>query len=221
MDSQSIIAHARRLQGKLDDIVRADRSQYSVHTNSVEGLHAQVTEFLSTFAGARSHFTKKSSELNGMDSYRAGQLSALLDAFVDHLESGLVSGISPERKGQLDVVSDLMSQAQSLLDTKGIHPAAPIVIAGASIEEFLRTWVESAGLSLGNRKPGLASYSQVLRDAELIDKQDAKDIEAWGGLRNHAAHGEWEKVADSQRAGLMLQGVNLFMRRRGSSAVPK
>jgi hypothetical protein len=52
--------------------------------------------------------------------------------------------------------------------------------------------------------------------AELITKQDMKDITAWGGLRNHAAHGEWTEVSDRQRASLMLDGVNLFMRKYGS-----
>ena len=88
---------------------------------------------------------------------------------------------------------------------------------GATLEEFLRTWVESAGLSIGSRKPGLESFTVVLRDAELITKQDAKDITSWGGLRNHAAHGEWSEVSDKQRIALMLEGVNLFMRKYSST----
>jgi hypothetical protein len=42
-----------------------------------------------------------------------------------------------------------------------------------------------------------------------------KDITSWGGLRNHAAHGEWDEVSDKKRVGLMLEGVNLFMRKYG------
>jgi hypothetical protein len=99
------------------------------------------------------------------------------------------------------------------LETKGVHPAGAAVLIGATLEEFLRTWIESESLSIGPRKPGLEAYSVLLRDAELITKQDAKDITAWGGLRNHAAHGEWSEVADKQRVALMLDGVNLFMRK--------
>jgi hypothetical protein len=40
-----------------------------------------------------------------------------------------------------------------------------------------------------------------------------KDITSWGGLRNHAAHGEWDEVKDRQRISIMLEGVNLFMRK--------
>jgi hypothetical protein len=47
---------------------------------------------------------------------------------------------------------------------KASIPASSCVLIGATLEEFLRTWIEAEGLSLGNRKPSLDSYSQVLRD---------------------------------------------------------
>jgi hypothetical protein len=102
------------------------------------------------------------------------------------------------------------------LDAKGVHPAAPIVLIGATLEEFLRTWVEAEGISLGNRKPSLDAYSQVLAAEGKITKQDVKDLTAWSGLRNHAAHGEWNEVSEKLRASLMLEGVNLFMRKYGA-----
>ncbi len=47
----------------------------------------------------------------------------------------------------------------------------------------------------------------------MLTKQDGKDITAWAGTRNHAAHGEWDDVADKNRVSLMLEGANLFMRK--------
>ena len=41
---------------------------------------------------------------------------------------------------------------------------------------------------------------------------DIKDITSWAGIRNHAAHGEWDHVSDRARVRLMLEGINLFMR---------
>ena len=41
-----------------------------------------------------------------------------------------------------------------------------------------------------------------------------KDITSWAGVRNHAAHGEWEEVSDRKRVQLALEGVNLFMRKK-------
>jgi len=144
------------------------------------------------------------------------QAVGIMDAYVDYVQSGLAEEVSPERRAQLDVVSDFLSQAITLLNTRGVHAAAPAVLIGASLEEFLRTWVEASGTPMGNRKPSLDSYAAVLRETDLITKQDMKDITSWAGLRNHAAHGEWEQVADHGRVSLMLEGVNLFMRKYGA-----
>ena len=79
----------------------------------------------------------------------------------------------------------------------------------------MRSWVENENINLGNKKPSIDSYAKALREEDLITKQDVKDITSWAGLRNHAAHGEWEQVGDKARAQLMLEGVNLFMRKYG------
>ena len=138
------------------------------------------------------------------------------DAYVEYLQAGLASDIPPERKAELDVVSDILEQAHRLLDTKGYHPAAAATLIGAALEEFLRTWVERSGSTVKG-KPGIDTYSGALRGQELITKQDAKDISSWAGIRNHAAHGEWDQVSDPNKVGLMLQGVNLFMRQYRSA----
>tara|TARA_R110000796_G_scaffold86045_3_gene186324 strand:+ start:325 stop:954 length:630 start_codon:yes stop_codon:yes gene_type:complete len=180
---------------------------------ALSGARAQVTEFLRQFAGPKSSFYALAQKASGSyDRIEAVLLSAL-DNFEAYVSAGLAGAITPERRAQLDVVSDFLEQAQALLTRKGVHPAAPIVLIGATLEEFLRTWVENAELTLGQRKPSLDSYAQTLFAEELITKQDVKDITSWGGLRNHAAHGEWEQVADKSRASLMLEGVNLFLRK--------
>lgn len=62
-------------------------------------------------------------------------------------------------------------------------------------------------------KPSLDSYAKILRESDLIDKQDSKDITAWAGIRNDAAHGHWQKVESKEKISLVLQGVNLFLRK--------
>lgn len=78
--------------------------------------------------------------------------------------------------------------------------------------------MDAAAVPLGNRKPNLQNYATVLADADLITKQDVRDITAWGDLRNHAAHGEGAEVQDAGRVNLMLEGVNLFMRKYGAAS---
>jgi hypothetical protein len=188
-----------------------------VEQNSAINTFVEACEFLRKYAGANSTFleTLKRYQAAAMNNKQSANdaMIEILNSFHDYVESGLLQEISPERQAQLDVVSDYLEMANTLLENNTVHPAAPAVLIGATLEEFLRTWIEDQSLSLGTRKPGLETYSQVLREANLITKQDGKDITSWAGVRNHAAHGEWDEVSDRNRISLMLEGVNLFMRK--------
>jgi hypothetical protein len=208
MNREELIAHTKRILAK----VASD--------DSIIGTYSEAYDLILMNAGGNSPFLKTleaQSPKTWDEIYRYARITrtvkSTLESFLAHVESGLHQEISPERRAQLDVVSDFLEMAHSLIETNGVHPAAAAVLIGATLEEFLRTWVESESLSLGNRKPGLESYSQVLREANLLTKQDGKDITSWAGIRNHAAHGEWDEVSDKGRIALMLEGVNLFMRK--------
>ncbi|HXH41963.1 MAG TPA: hypothetical protein VNN08_25285 [Thermoanaerobaculia bacterium] len=182
--------------------------------NLAEAARAQTCEFLRIYSGPNSAFLKQAEAARGYSAYVVTTLDAILQSFVEYLTAGLATGTSPERRAQLDVVSDYLGQAHSLLEDDSHHPAAAAMVIGASLEEFLRTWVEAEKLSLSSAKPGIDAYMKCLRSAELITKQDVKDITSWAGIRNHAAHGDWNEVSDRGRIRLMLEGVNLFMRQK-------
>ncbi len=209
MDTQEIIRQARALQERIKGY-----SRKGVEGAIGEAAKAQVCEFLRTYAGPKSAFLKQAEEAGGYTVYIVTTLDAIIASFVQYLEAGLAAGISPERRAQLDVVADILGQAHSLLQDDRQHPAAAAMLIGASLEEFLRTWVEADNLSIGSAKPGIDAYVKSLRAADLISKQDVKDITSWAGIRNHAAHGEWDEVSDRARIRLMLEGVNLFMRQK-------
>jgi hypothetical protein len=179
----------------------------------MKGVKAQAAEFLRVYAGPHSNFYESISKITCERESDASSMSEIVEAFAEYMEAGLHQGLSPERKAQIDVVSDVLLQASTLLEDPKVHPGAPAMLIGAALEEFLRTWSEAQELSLGNRKPGIEAYTSVLKESELITKQDHKDITSWAGLRNHAAHGEWAEVTDKARITLMLEGVNLFMRK--------
>jgi hypothetical protein len=210
MDTQELIKHAQALRQRIQAYGRD--SEHG--PPRAGGAKAQVCDFLRAYTGPKSSFVAQAEAATGYDGYQVGQLTAVLDSFIEYLEAGLHSSLSPERRAQIDVVSDMLEQANSLLENKDCHPAAAAVLVGASLEEFLRNWVEAEGLSIGSSKPGIDAYCKSLRSAELIQKQDAKDITAWAGIRNHSAHGEWDQVSDRDRIRLMLEGVNLFMRQK-------
>jgi hypothetical protein len=204
MEKDQLLVHLKRLLRKIHP------------DDSIYGTHTEICEFLRLHLSPRSVFLEaiqKCDPHNMTTDFVAKSITENVKALIDSIEEGVHQGISPERQAELDVVSDFLGMAHRLLETAGVHPAAPAVLIGATLEEFLRTWLEAEGLELGKRKPGLEAYSQILRDKELITKQDGKDITAWAGIRNHAAHGEWEEVSDKERIALMLEGVNLFIRK--------
>ena|GEM_PF-807235 len=212
MQTEEVISHATELIRIANAIGEKDYAKF-------RGIHARVSDFLINFAGKNSPFLSQI-QMKDMPSDRskAGQyLTEILGAYIAHLESGLIIGLSPRRQAEIDVTSDFLDQAQGLLKSSKVHPAAPAVLVGAALEEFLRNWVEDRELSIGNKNPSIDAYASTLREAELITKQDVKDISSWGGTRNHAAHGEWEELGSKERVRLMLDGVNLFMRKYGEN----
>lgn len=201
MNKEKILEHGERILADFreDGIVAA----------------SEAAEFLRIYAGEKSSFYKNASGLDASKFYNStvlDNMKGILGAFVNHVKNDLQQGISLERKVQIDTVSDFLEQAQILLSSSGIHPAAPAMVIGAALEEFLRNWVEEGEIKLLG-KAGIENYAIALKEAELIDKQDHKDITSWGGLRNAAAHGKWEEVSNKDRISIMLDGVNLFMRK--------
>jgi len=197
-------------------IDQAKRLLQEANSGKVRSALYETIELFRKTAGEKSAFYINLSKLDlshwGPDIYQTHLVDAL-NAFINHLEKGLLTSVSFARQAQMVVVSDYLDQAQLLLETQGVHPAAPAVIIGASLEEFLRGWVEEESIILDGKKSCIDTYAKALREKDLISKQDIKDITSWGGIRNHAAHGEWEEVKDKGRIRLMLEGVNLFMRK--------
>jgi hypothetical protein len=199
---------------KEEIINQAKRIIKETETNSYGGL-AQSKEFLKTYGGKDNHFHSMLDKIGGAtsSSFIKSKVTSVLLSFIKYAENDLTRNISLEREIQIETVSDYLEQAENLLNDKKVHPAAPAVIIGASLEEFLRNWLEESGFDLLNIKSSLDAYSTELRRQEKINKQDLKDIVSWGGTRNDAAHGHWESVDDRKRIKLMLEGVNLFMRK--------
>ncbi|MFV8373613.1 hypothetical protein [Flavobacterium sp. LB2P74] len=191
-----------------------DRIRNVIAQNPPGGI-IQAKQFVKTYIGADTHFSKSIDKISPdtyHDSIRADG-NAILNSLKDYIENGLHRTMSYEREIQLETVSDYLEQAEKLLNDKIVHPAAAAVIIGASLEEFLRNWLEESGFDITSIKNSLDAYAKELKTLDKINKQDIKDLTSWGGTRNDAAHGHWQNVEDRQRIKLMLEGVNLFIRK--------
>jgi hypothetical protein len=175
-------------------------------------------DFLRVYAGGESEWLKRAqamyndNEEHGSPANGAYQMGDVLVAWADSVDEGFTSIIGAEALARRAIVgTDLMEQVRVLNDDKGVTPAASMVLAGAALEVALRGAVEEARLTVTGAG-SINSYSTALRAADLITKQDKKDIDAMAGLRNAAAHGEHEDLS-RERAGMMEQQVNLLLSR--------
>lgn len=178
-----------------------------------QGKVAEFKNLISSYCGKNNPFYEAADKLRMTAVWADEQLESVINAFLRSVEFDLISNVSFERKLKITVVNDFLNQAEEVLQKKELHPAVAAFLIGASLEEFLRTWVLEQNLSFDEQKPTIDTYSKVLRQNEFIDKQDFKDITAWAGIRNNAAHGLWELVKDKEKVNIMLAGVNNFIRK--------
>ena len=88
---------------------------------------AEAKEFLRVHSGEKSAFYKQLNEVKQTwsDEYIKEFVNDVLNAFIRYVENGLLEGITLQRRAQLDVVSDFLAQAERLLSSSDVHPAAP------------------------------------------------------------------------------------------------
>jgi hypothetical protein len=137
-------------------------------------------------------------------------LAGFLRSWAQYVEDGLAQALPLEVERRIEAANDLMEQVEALLRDASVHPAAPVVLIGAGLEQMLRSMLPEDAVIAGS--PGLDKYGAALKKAGAISATEAKDVTAWAGQRNDAAHGHFEDLS-RERARIMADAVNAFMRR--------
>jgi hypothetical protein len=122
---------------------------------------------------------------------------------------GLAEGI------QAETVGELLDQASSFLADGYVVAAA--VIAGGALETHLAHLCQRSGVSW----PGdgsISKYNGALGAARkqgisVYSTNDGKSVEAWGGMRNEAAHAPTSFNRSAQEVSLMIEGIRQFLTR--------
>lgn len=172
--------------------------------------------FLQEHAGETSQWTiaaravlQSSGENQSMETGARG-VGEVLRQWTDEVRAGFsVPRLVDSFGARSLATTDLMEQVRTLLADLSVHPAAPIVLAGAALEIALRAAVEEIGIE-GPGKPSLTSYALVLRESGVLTAQDVKDVTQIAGVRNSAAHGSFDEIG-RERAGLLEQQVNILL----------
>jgi hypothetical protein len=112
-----------------------------------------------------------------------------------------------------EVLSDLLAQAEELINDGGFHlPAA--VLAGAALEEHIRNLCVKSGIPVEvNGTPLKASVmNDELKKATIYDEAQRKHVAAWQGIRNDAAHAKSEfKKQTPATITLMIASIRDFV----------
>jgi hypothetical protein len=96
-----------------------------------------------------------------------------------------------------DALSDMLGQAEYLLDNDFKDPAC--VIIGGVLEQALKTVIENKYPSLStNNYIGLGKLNEDLYKALEYDKVTFKFIDSYSSIRNSAAHGHYNDYNLSQ-----------------------
>jgi hypothetical protein len=134
---------------------------------------------------------------------------------------GILDAVNLELRGQWyqstrgliagELFDDFLEMAKHLFE-EGYKDAAA-VIAGSSLESHLRRLGLARGVDIHDKKGEPRSASNLNIDLRLKNVyilSEEKQITAWLGIRNDAAHGHYNKV-DAGRVGIMIEGIRSFI----------
>ncbi|MHC4196790.1 MAG: DUF4145 domain-containing protein, partial [Planctomycetota bacterium] len=103
-----------------------------------------------------------------------------------------------------EVIDDVLEQAEYLLDNGQKDPAC--VVARVALETTLKKMCDKDNLSKGK----LDKMNADLAKTGIYNKSMQKQITAWAGRGNDAAHGNWDNYTKEDVAE-MIGGVQRFI----------
>ena len=138
----------------------------------------------------------------------------VLEAIADEIDKGWHKSIRGVVSAEL--FSDFIEMANHLLG-EGYKDAAAVML-GSTLEEHLRQLARNNGIEVEIESNGKMSPKKAdVLNADLVkagvySKLDQKNVTAWLGLRNDAAHGKYDNYSKEQVV-FFSQALNDFMAR--------
>jgi hypothetical protein len=141
---------------------------------------------------------------------------SLLKGIKDDWDQGFFDDLSLAIEAEM--AADYMGQAENLLaeGQRGKFDHVPAaVLAGAVLEKSLRTMCsqQQPPVSIVNTNGEPKKLNLLIDDlkkATAFNETKAKQLRAWAGIRNHAAHGEFDQFTRAD-VEAMIPGINTFL----------
>jgi hypothetical protein len=194
------------------------RSQYDdasdvISSTDVRRLKTQALAAIERATGRSSvYFEQAQSVVNekSHDYHHLASLIGIVDSVAIDLQAGYLQSLEQLIHGE--VFSDFLEMASHLVGS-GYKDAAAVV-AGSTLEAHIKNLSTKFGVPLDNNgKPKKAdTLNSELVKSNAYSKLDQKNITAWLGLRNSAAHGNYNDY-DKQQVTLLISSVRDFLTR--------
>jgi len=209
----SILEEYKSFQAKskhndLSDLPKADRQ--SLVTRGIAAIN-QITGSTSVYAAEINRILVQTPKLH----LHTSSIMGVVQALKNDIEAGYIQTLAELIHGEL--FADFLEMAQYLCE-EGYKDAAA-VITGSTLESHIRKLCNKTGVSIeqadkdGNiRSVKADSLNSELAKADAYSKLDQKNVTAWLGLRNKAAHGQYSEYTADQVV-LFFSGVRDFIAR--------
>ena len=175
--------------------IEATRANDGVSLFQVNDLASRGANLIQSVVGPKSVYLEnlRNAHKQKTTTLQYYAVAGVLQAFYKDLSSGHLVNIRQEVEAV--VVSEILGQARKLSKTKGVHPAASVIVACAGVEEFLRNWCEAKEINIPEKQRSLSKFAAEHRAGVNIALPIERRISSWADYRNDAAHGaNWEKI---------------------------
>lgn len=166
----------------------------------------------------------------GSEYDKAVERAARLDEGYEHKQLSILTGAARSLRSDYanerlqtfrellnaDLFSDFLAMAEYLLHDENLkQPAA--VVAGGVLEEHIRRLCDKNGIATtytdakGKVKPkSVETMSADLRKKRIYGTNEQKQVTAWYGIRNSAAHAKYDEFGEDQVRS-MIEGLRGFI----------
>ncbi|MBE0418371.1 MAG: hypothetical protein IBX63_11455 [Coriobacteriia bacterium] len=209
-----------RFVAQLDDVLE-EYEREAAFINEPNGGYAAArssTRFLTRaravierIAGPGSAYRDQCDDVlseNAVEAWKASRLVGVLESLRADVAAGYLEAVSQLIHGE--VFGDFLDMAEHL-QHEGYKDAAAVV-AGSALEAHLRTLCDQAGIEResNGRVHKADRMNADLARSGVYSGIDQKNVTSWLGLRNDAAHGNYESyTADQVR--LLVASVRDFI----------
>ncbi len=184
----------------------------------VMSLRTRIATTIKRIAGVKSEYFNQLEEINkrvNLNDYKKlSYFIGPLDALYTDIQNDYLKSLSELIHGE--IFSDYLEMAEHLLN-EGYKDAAA-VISGSTLEEHLRQLCDKNNILIQiQTKGGLRFKKADVVNADLArnniyTKSEQKQVTAWLGIRNDAAHGNYQNYTKNEVKLLILGLRDFFIR---------